>query len=97
MREYVHMTGLAIAVVGLAFFAVTIPTLPAESSTYEKAAYAPAKNKGNLRKQGNYWSKGRAINSGNFVNVVDSYKTNNSFSGSANIVNGPQRVIVRRR
>ncbi|MEU4513867.1 hypothetical protein AB0G05_30575 [Nonomuraea wenchangensis] len=97
-----NMTGVAVAVVGLAFFAATIPTLPAESSTHEKAAYAPAKayrpkNKGNSRKLGNYWSKGKSIDSGNFANVIDSYKSNNSYGGSANNVNGSQRIIVRRR
>ncbi|MEZ7125079.1 hypothetical protein ACBR40_07060 [Nonomuraea sp. AD125B] len=96
-----NMTGLAIAVVGLAFFAATTPALPAESSTHE-AAYVSAKaghpkNKGNSRKFGNYWSKGKSIDSGNFSNVVDSYKSNNLSGGSGNNVNGPQRIIIKRR
>ncbi|MED7931504.1 hypothetical protein SMD20_45305 [Nonomuraea sp. LP-02] len=97
-----HMTGLAIAVAGLAFVAATIPALPAESSTHEKAAYVPAKvdrskNKGNTRTVGNYWSKGKSIDSGNFSNAVNSCKSNNLSGGSGNNVNGPQRLIIKRR
>ncbi|MEU6723181.1 hypothetical protein ABZ917_05660 [Nonomuraea wenchangensis] len=96
------MTGLAVAVLGLAFFAASIPALPAESSTHEKAAYVHAKadhpkNKGNSRKLGNYWSKGKSINSGNFSTAINSYKSNNVSRGSGNNVNGPQRLTIRRR
>ncbi len=98
-----HITGLAIAGFGLTLLMTGTPASPAESAsranprpaTYDVAEMGHPKNKGNSRKRGNYWSKGRTINSGNFSNVIDSYDSNNTYGGSANNVNGPQHLIVR--
>lgn len=98
-----RMTGLAIAGFALALLAAGTPASPVESASREKprpAAYGVLeaghpKNKGNSRKRGNYWNKGRSVNSGNFSNVIDSYKSNNTYNGSANSANGPQHLIVR--
>lgn len=53
------------------------------------------RGKGKSRNKGNYWNKGRSVNSGNFSNVIGSYNSNNSYRGSGNNVNGPQRITVR--
>ncbi|MGI5271599.1 hypothetical protein ACQEUU_20760 [Nonomuraea sp. CA-218870] len=99
-----HRNGLLIAGFGLAWLAAGTPAF-AQSSAHpelrpaalDTAKAAHPKNKGNSRNRGNHWSKGKSINSGNFSNVIGSYKSNNSYSGSGNNVNGPQRLIVRPR
>lgn len=98
-----HMTGLAIAALGLALLAAGTPASSVEaasratspSATHSMVEAGHPKKKGNSRKQGNYWNKGRSVNSGNFANVIDSIDSNNSYGGSANNVNGPQHIIVR--
>ncbi|MDA0638363.1 hypothetical protein OUY22_33575 [Nonomuraea sp. MCN248] len=99
-----HRTCLLITGFGLAWLAAGTPALaePAVHRELRPAALGAAKaghpkNKGNSRNRGNYRSKGKSINSGNFSNVIGSYKSNNSYSGSGNTVNGPQRLIVRPR
>ncbi|MEO3793198.1 hypothetical protein ABGB14_23550 [Nonomuraea sp. B10E15] len=92
--------GLLIAGCGLAVLAAGTPASPgqqvlvADSSAFA-AETGNIRPRGNAKKAGNYWSKGRSVNSGNFSNVIDSYRSNNSTRGSANNVNGPQRLVVK--
>ena len=96
-----HMTGLAIAGIGLALLAAGTPASPAESAIRQNPATpgvaeaAHPLDRGNSRNRGNYWNKGKSINSGNFTNVIRSYGSDNSYNGSGNNVNGSQHLIVR--
>ncbi|TDD12771.1 hypothetical protein E1292_00445 [Nonomuraea deserti] len=92
--------GLLLAGCGLAVLAAGTPASAEHQVLMVDSAYSAAeagnpRPRGNARKTGNYWSKGRSVNSGNFSNVIDSYRSNNSLRGSANNVNGPQWLIVR--
>ncbi|MEV4104098.1 hypothetical protein AB0J42_27935 [Nonomuraea sp. NPDC049649] len=83
-----------IAALALALLATATPATPHEPVTFHHAA-GHHKGKKNSRNRGNYWNQGKSVNSGNFSNVIDSYKSNNDYSGSGNNANGPQRLTVR--
>ncbi len=96
-----HMTGLAIAGIGLALLAAGTPASPAEPALRQNPATSSVAeashplDRGNSRNRGNYWNRGKSVNSGNFTNVIRSYKSNNTHAGSGNNVNGSQHLIVR--
>ncbi|NBE91892.1 hypothetical protein FE391_13110 [Nonomuraea sp. KC401] len=97
MDHLLRTTVLVIAGCGLVAGVTAAPAQAAKQaqSSYVVAESGKPRPRGNARKTGNYWSKGRSINSGNFSNMIDSYRSNNSLRGSANTVNGPQRLIVK--
>jgi hypothetical protein len=82
--------------VALAMAAISMPLLdPALSSSSSAFGYGIPKDSGNSWKSGNYRSKGRQVNSGNFANVNGAVKSNNTHSG-ANYANGPQCIVERK-
>ncbi|WP_188188702.1 hypothetical protein [Nonomuraea sp. SYSU D8015] len=84
------------AVVVLMASAMSTPSAePALLPGVPAFAHGIPKDSGNSWKSGNYRSKGRQVNSGNFSNVNGSVKSNNIHGGS-NIANGPQCIIERK-
>ncbi|GAA3254743.1 hypothetical protein [Nonomuraea helvata] len=65
------------------------------ATTAMSMPHAAHRDGGNSWNSGNYWSKGRQINSGNFSFAKNSPKSNNVHGGS-NFANGFQCFIERK-
>ncbi|WP_433435559.1 hypothetical protein [Nonomuraea sp. CA-141351] len=97
MRALPRRAGAVVAGLGLMVATAAMSMPPAEPAVpAEVPVFWPRfpKGSGNTRKSGNYWSRGRQVNSGNFSVANASPKSNNVYSGS-NYANGPQCFIER--